>query len=87
MRAGPHLQLSKGRHCFACDVSRSLWSHCDLKCAQAHAILDEIVMGGAVFETSSLEALRAFNEMQRLEKQTDTLATGVTSIGAGKFRR
>ena len=32
---------------------------------QAFAILDEIVMGGAVFETSSLEALRAFNEMQR----------------------
>jgi hypothetical protein len=44
-------------------------------------------MGGAVFETSSLEALRAFNEMQRLEKQTDTLATGVSSIGASKFRR
>jgi hypothetical protein len=33
--------------------------------AQAYAILDEIVMGGAVFETSSLEALRAFNETQR----------------------
>ena len=32
---------------------------------QAYAILDEIVMGGAVFETSSLEALRAFNELQR----------------------
>ncbi len=32
---------------------------------QAFAILDEIVMGGAVFETSSLEALRSFNEMQR----------------------
>ena len=32
---------------------------------QAFAILDEIVMGGAVFETSSLEALRTFNEMQR----------------------
>jgi hypothetical protein len=32
---------------------------------QAYAILDEIVMGGAVFETSSLEALRAFNETQR----------------------
>lgn len=74
-------------------------------------------MGGAVFETSSLEALRAFNETQRcvccslgapglccrrlqlralrsrcvplsrLEKQTDTLASGATSIGAQKFRR
>jgi hypothetical protein len=33
--------------------------------AQAFAILDEIVMGGAVFETSSLEALRSFNDMQR----------------------
>ncbi len=41
-------------------------------------------MGGAVFETSSLEALRAFNEMQRLEKQGDTLAVGSTNT---KFRR
>ena len=39
-----------------------------LRVPQAYAILDEIVMGGAVFETSSLEALRAFNELQRLEK-------------------
>ena len=69
MRAGPHLQLSQGaRHACAALVlcgRRADALNAALPSPQAFAILDEIVMGGAVFETSSLEALRAFNETQR----------------------
>jgi AP-3 complex subunit sigma len=61
-------------------LDRSFESVCELdlifNSPKAYAILDEIVMGGAVFETSSLEALRAFNELQRLEKLSDTLGIG-----------
>jgi hypothetical protein len=57
--AGPNTCL-----CAVCDVAEMLLCN-----AQAFAILDEIVMGGAVFETSSLEALRAFNDMQRCAAQ------------------
>ena len=52
---------------------------------QAYAILDEIVMGGAVFETSSLEALRAFNELQRLEKASESMSTSGSSPQSAKF--
>ena len=70
-------------------LDRSFESVCELdlifNSPKAYAILDEIVMGGAVFETSSLEALRAFNETQRLEKQTDTIS--MSGSNQAKFRR
>ena len=50
-------------------------------CVQAFAILDEIVMGGAVFETSSLEALRAFNEMQRRVPMRSTAPIRTADLG------
>ena len=71
-------------------LDRSFESVCELdlifNSPKAYAILDEIVMGGAVFETSSLEALRAFNELQRLEKLSDTLGIGSSSPANSKFR-
>jgi len=72
-------------------LDRSFESVCELdlifNSPKAYAILDEIVMGGAVFETSSLEALRAFNELQRLEKATDSSLTGSSPAASSKFGR
>lgn len=71
-------------------LDRSFESVCELdlifNSPKAYAILDEIVMGGAVFETSSLEALRAFNELQRLEKSSDSLSSS-SPASASKFGR
>lgn len=76
-------------------LDRSFESVCELdlifNSPKAAAILDEIVMGGAVFETSSLEALRSFNEMQRLEKMSDSglgiSMTGGSNASSAKFGR
>ena len=72
-------------------LDRSFESVCELdlifNSPKAYAILDEIVMGGAVYETSSLEALRSFNEAQRLEKAADALGGMGAATNAAKFRR
>lgn len=53
-------------------LDRSFESVCELdlifNSPKASAILDELVVGGTVFETSSLEALRSYNELQRTMK-------------------
>ena len=41
---------------------------------KTHFILDEIVMGGMVLETSNVEILTALEEMDRLEKDTKAAA-------------
>ena len=41
---------------------------------KTHFILDEIVMGGMVLETSNVEILTALAEMDRLEKDTKAAA-------------
>jgi AP-3 complex subunit sigma len=82
-------------HVFVETLDRSFESVCELdlifNSPKAAAILDEIVMGGAVFETSSLEALRSFNEMQRLEKMSDSglgiSMTGGSNASSAKFGR
>mmetsp|Transcript_9087 Transcript_9087/g.31632 ORF Transcript_9087/g.31632 Transcript_9087/m.31632 type:complete len:169 (+) Transcript_9087:650-1156(+) len=53
-------------------LDRSFESVCELDIVfnspKAHAILDEIVMGGEVLETSATEALKNYNELAKLEK-------------------
>ena len=94
MRAGPHLQLAQGARASRGAVSALLrnkavavahGAHDSSLSLQAYAILDEIVMGGAVFETSSLEALRAFNEMQRCARtEADLFPCAAASLSADR---
>jgi len=46
---------------------------------KVHNILDEIVMGGMVLETSSLKILRAIRDMNTLEKRSTPVGRGSTT--------
>ena len=76
-------------------LDRAFESVCELdvifNSPKAHAILDEIVVGGEVLETSATEALRGFHELEKLEKQNADPSAAVQtrrpgSAGAGARR-
>eukprot|EP00218_Dolichomastix_sp_CCMP3274_P007016 CAMPEP_0170134464 /NCGR_PEP_ID=MMETSP0033_2-20121228/1914_1 /TAXON_ID=195969 /ORGANISM="Dolichomastix tenuilepis, Strain CCMP3274" /LENGTH=178 /DNA_ID=CAMNT_0010370017 /DNA_START=44 /DNA_END=580 /DNA_ORIENTATION=+ len=70
-------------------LDRSFDSVCELDIIfnppKAHAILDEIVMGGEVLETSASNALKMYLEQERLEKIGDPTAARAQSARASKF--
>ncbi|XAR59544.1 hypothetical protein NMG60_11015416 [Bertholletia excelsa] len=53
---------------------------------KVHSILDEVVLGGQVLETSSAEVVKAIEEISRLEKASNTILAVPKSISGWQAR-
>ncbi|TVU47828.1 hypothetical protein EJB05_07439, partial [Eragrostis curvula] len=63
---------------FTFTTSRSCLAHC--KSMQLHTVLDEMILGGQVIETSSEQIMKSVEEIARLEKQSSTTSLIPKSI-------